>query len=68
MSSYPPVRGMRHNIFFWTHTNPEGGDRDDIGSKFNVWEAEAAVRLARYLVQNGYAGAPLLLLKRWREY
>jgi hypothetical protein len=53
---YGAVRGMQHPMFWITHAQPEGGDRDDLASKYNLFEAEMATRLARYLVQNGYGG------------
>lgn len=53
---YRAVKGMQRCVFWMTHTAPEGGDRDDLSSKFNAHEAQMATRLARYLVQNGYGG------------
>lgn len=58
MHAYGAVKGMCHPVFWLSHAAPEGGDRDDLASKNNEYEAQMATRLARYLVQNGYgAGA-----------
>jgi hypothetical protein len=43
---------MKHNLFFVAHDHPEGGQEDG-SSKFNAWEAEFAIQLARHFVQ-GY--------------
>lgn len=34
---YPAVQGMQKDVFFLTHTNPEGGETDSV-SKFNSYE------------------------------
>ena len=61
MLRYPPVRGMAHNIFFWDHEHPEGGN-DDSMSKINLVEAQMAARLALYMVQQGYAAGEVTIL------
>lgn len=43
---YPPVRGMVHDLFFWSHDHKEGGS-DESRSKFNNYEVEACMGLAR---------------------
>ena len=58
---YPPVKGMAHNIFFWDHRHPEGGN-DDSKSKVNLAEAQMAARLALYMVQQGYAAGEVTIL------
>lgn len=50
---YPPLRGMQHDVFFVSHDHPEGGQEDG-SSKFNDWEAEFAIQLARHFVLQGY--------------
>lgn len=47
---YPPVRGMAHRLFFWSHDHPEGGASDESKSKYNDEEAKMAVRLAKHLL------------------
>lgn len=59
--SYRAVRGMAHNIFFWDHEHPEGGN-DDSMSKINLVEAQMAARLAMYMVQQGYAAGEVTIL------
>ena len=58
---YPPVRGMAHEVFFWDHDHPEGGN-DDSKSKVNPPEAQKAARLALYMVQQGYAAGEVTIL------
>jgi len=38
VTSYPPVRGMAHNLFFIDHSHPEHGGGDDAVSKYNDYE------------------------------
>lgn len=46
VSSYPPVQGMVHNLYFWDHDHKEGG-QEESRSKFNTHEVEGCVGLAR---------------------
>ncbi|KXZ55297.1 hypothetical protein GPECTOR_3g432 [Gonium pectorale] len=63
VQAYPPVRGMVHNLFLWDHDHPDKGGSDEAGrSRTNPWEAEAAVRLARYLMQQSYAPEDIVIL------
>ena len=55
------MRGMVHDVFFWDHNNPEGGN-DDTKSKVNPKEAEKAAHLALYLVRQGYPAGQVTLL------
>lgn len=38
VNNYPPVRGMRKNVFFFDHRHKENGGEDDSISKFNQFE------------------------------
>lgn len=58
---YPDVRGMAHNVFFWDHEHPEGGN-DESKSKVNLVEAQMAASLAKYLVQQGYPSGEVTIL------
>jgi superfamily I DNA and/or RNA helicase len=51
---YDDVKGMRHNLFWVTHDQPEAGEEEG-SSKRNAFEAAFAAHLARYLVQQGGA-------------
>lgn len=61
VTQYPPVRGTSHNVYFWDHDHPEGGN-DDSKSKTNPCEAEMAAGLAYYLVQQGYPAGQVTIL------
>ena len=58
---YPPVRGMVHDVLFWDHDSPEGGNEDS-KSKVNPDEAARAACLALYLVRQGYPAGEVTLL------
>eukprot|EP00775_Hariotina_reticulata_P006332 gene6332-6566_t len=52
--AYPPVRGLVQPLFFWDHDHKEGG-QDESKSKYNSYEVDACLGLARYLLQQGFA-------------
>lgn len=62
---YPPVRGLAlpsgHGVCFLDHDHPEGGGGED-RSKYNTWEAEFVVALARHMLLQGYAPSDLVIL------
>ncbi|KAK9808579.1 hypothetical protein WJX72_000022 [[Myrmecia] bisecta] len=62
VASHPAVRGMLHNVFFWHHDHPEGGQGDESRSKFNTTEAAMAARLAKYLLQQGYGAGQVTIV------
>lgn len=50
MQQYPQVKGMSKSLFFWSHDHGEGGQGFDEGrSKYNAYEVDAAVALARWV-------------------
>ncbi|GBF88382.1 hypothetical protein Rsub_01094 [Raphidocelis subcapitata] len=61
VSAHPPVKGLARRLFFLDHRNPETG-ADEGRSKSNLWEADFAVGLARYLIQQGYSRAGDLVI------
>lgn len=78
MLTYGDVKGMQHNLFWFTHTEAEVGDEEG-SSKRNPFEACFAARLARYLVQQsgssrrvtvltGYVGQLLLLRQELQRH
>jgi SpoVK/Ycf46/Vps4 family AAA+-type ATPase len=67
--SHPPVRGMKHRLFFLDHREPEtvqDAHGEASGSKTNAHEAAVLVRLARYLLQQGYMPSHLVFLTMYR--
>ena len=47
---YPHVAGLKHNVFFIDHSEPETTNVD-LKSKTNCYEAEFLVKLCRYMLQ-----------------
>ncbi|XP_045518315.1 NFX1-type zinc finger-containing protein 1-like [Pieris brassicae] len=61
VENFPKIRGMKKNLFFYTHDNLEETGNDST-SKFNSKEADVALRLANYLMQQGYNSEDITLL------
>ncbi|KAI0765957.1 hypothetical protein BD413DRAFT_606098 [Trametes elegans] len=58
VSQYPPVQGMQHNVFFYSHLNKEGGAETDSVSKHNPFEVEMIRDLVLYFLRQGtYSGS-----------
>ncbi|KAF9184974.1 hypothetical protein BGZ51_003012 [Haplosporangium sp. Z 767] len=52
---YPPVSGMRKNLFFMNHGHPEDTkDQYGMQSFSNTFEVNMVEALAHYLIKNGY--------------
>jgi hypothetical protein len=62
VQEYPPVKGMLHSLYFLSHDCPEGGAAEESDSKYNTHEALLVVRLARYLLQQGYPQSQVTIL------
>ncbi|XP_062540843.1 NFX1-type zinc finger-containing protein 1 [Armigeres subalbatus] len=59
----PNIRGMRKNMFFFTHTVMEDGlGRDDEKSKKNSFECKFVLGLGEYLVAQGYRPEDIVIL------
>ncbi|XP_065087861.1 NFX1-type zinc finger-containing protein 1 [Ochlerotatus camptorhynchus] len=58
----PKVKGMRQNMFFFTHTVPEDGARGDEKSKKNSFECKFLLGLCEYLVAQGYRPEEIVIL------
>jgi helicase required for RNAi-mediated heterochromatin assembly 1 len=56
----PPIQGMKHMSFFFTHNWAEGRDRDF--SRFNQMECGMVVGLFKHLVRNGLPVAHITVL------
>lgn len=69
-SGRPDLRGVRDNIVFIDHTQPEDtniqlADRRDMGSKSskqNMFEVQMVLKIVRYLIQQGYRAEELVVL------
>ncbi|XP_047991491.1 NFX1-type zinc finger-containing protein 1-like [Leguminivora glycinivorella] len=53
VENFPPVRGVTHNLFFFSHDYMEQQE-DESSSRTNTMEADFTLRLANYLMQQGY--------------
>ncbi|KAF8933427.1 hypothetical protein BGZ58_006355 [Dissophora ornata] len=52
---YPPVGGMRANLYFMDHAHPEDSkDQFGMQSYANTFEVKMVEALAHYLIKNGY--------------
>ena len=56
VKSYPDVRGLAKNMFFFHHTHAEGGTDEESTSKFNTFEV-------RHSMDNMYVMTGDLLIK-----
>lgn len=61
------IRGVPKNLFFVDHRETEGGNNDDnplvdTGSKYNEYEVNMLLKIARYLLQQGYKGKDIVIL------
>ncbi len=53
---------MEKSMFFWTHSNPENGGQ----SYWNAEEAERAIRLCLFFLQQGYAPKKVTILSAYK--
>ncbi|XP_058459862.1 NFX1-type zinc finger-containing protein 1 [Malaya genurostris] len=58
----PKIRGMKKNLFFYTHIVPEDGGRDEEKSKKNSYESKFLLGLCEYLVAQGYGPDDIVIL------
>eukprot|EP00904_Undaria_pinnatifida_P008335 jgi/Undpi1/4631/HiC_scaffold_18.g07985.m1 len=56
VESYPSVKGMRRNLFFWDHAVKEDESGTIASSKTNRHEANLVAGLVMYLLKQGYTG------------
>ncbi|XP_046388078.1 NFX1-type zinc finger-containing protein 1-like [Ischnura elegans] len=59
--AYKKIVGLKKNLFFITHTNPEETAMDDL-SKKNTHEAEFLIALCRYIIMQGYHPSQITIL------
>ncbi|XP_078317033.1 NFX1-type zinc finger-containing protein 1-like isoform X3 [Crassostrea virginica] len=64
--TYPNVRGMKHNLFFIDHQNPESQSNFST-SYANDFEAEMIARLYKYLILQGYSNSDITILSAYNE-
>ncbi|KAF9534563.1 hypothetical protein CPB83DRAFT_755097 [Crepidotus variabilis] len=56
VQNYPSVQGIQQNVFFFTHTHREDGEKDSV-SKCNMFEVKMIRDLVIYLLKQGpYSG------------
>ncbi|KAJ3072937.1 hypothetical protein HDU98_002582 [Podochytrium sp. JEL0797] len=64
VKNYPSVLGIRNEVFFVNHANPQ--DKVDASAKAhshsNTFESEYCVALVRYLLRQGYAASDVVVL------
>ena len=58
---YSDIRGMKHNMFFVNHSEPENMD-GDLKSPYNQYEAKYLARLCCYLLQQGYKPSDITVI------
>ncbi|XP_047991691.1 NFX1-type zinc finger-containing protein 1-like isoform X2 [Leguminivora glycinivorella] len=61
VEDFPPVRGVVNNLFFFSHDYKEQCE-DDSSSRSNPQEADLVLRLANYLMQQGYKPEEVTIL------
>ena len=61
----PHVRGMPHDVFFYSHTAPEGGGSGAGTSKQNVHEASMVAGLLSYLLGEGHLASSITVLSAY---
>ncbi|MEO0684850.1 MAG: AAA domain-containing protein, partial [Cyanobacteria bacterium J06649_11] len=57
-----PAKCLQKSVFFWHHTEPENKER----SVTNPEEAKRAVKLALFLIQQGYSPSKITILASYR--
>ncbi|KAG8798217.1 hypothetical protein FRC17_007536, partial [Serendipita sp. 399] len=55
---YPQVRGIAKNVWFFHHTNKEGGGGEDAVSKCNMFEVEMIKSLVQFFLRQGVYNSP----------
>eukprot|EP00745_Piridium_sociabile_P032107 TRINITY_DN53821_c0_g3_i1.p1 TRINITY_DN53821_c0_g3~~TRINITY_DN53821_c0_g3_i1.p1 ORF type:complete len:124 (+),score=17.04 TRINITY_DN53821_c0_g3_i1:156-527(+) len=64
---YPEVQGVKVNVFFLTHTEPEGAEEES-RSKRNTHEAKFLASLYLYLrLQKGYSEKDVTVLALYKD-
>eukprot|EP01031_Cornospumella_fuschlensis_P026999 gene26999-32619_t len=61
------IRGVAKNVVFVDHRQPEAGGSEesllvDTSSKYNEYEVNMLLKIARYLLQQGYQGKDIVIL------
>ena len=68
----PPVRGIKHRVFFFQHSHLEDSQSNsfeaaDAGGKSNLFEAKMIVATAQHLLQNGYTHDQIVFLTMYKS-
>ncbi|XP_077298494.1 NFX1-type zinc finger-containing protein 1-like [Arctopsyche grandis] len=64
VSDYPDIKGVSKNMFFVSHQVPEEMD-EELSSRTNIYEANFVIRLAKYLIQQGYEASEITMLSTY---
>ncbi|XP_065914969.1 NFX1-type zinc finger-containing protein 1-like [Dysidea avara] len=59
---YPDVMGVKYNVYFISHTNPEDDCSDDSMSHSNKFEAQFCIELCKYFLKCGYRRNQITIL------
>ena len=59
---YRDVMGVKHNVYFISHTNPEDDCSDDSMGHSNKFEAEFCIKLCSYFLKCGYHRSQITIL------
>ncbi|XP_062603582.1 NFX1-type zinc finger-containing protein 1-like [Saccostrea cucullata] len=63
---YQNVKGMKHNIFFFDHQNPESQSNYST-SYTNDFEVEMIANLYKYLILQGYSNSDITILSAYND-
>ena len=62
---YPDVMGVKYNVYFISHTNPEDDCSDDSMSHSNKFEAQFCIKLCEYFLKCGYRHNQITILSMY---
>ncbi|KAH7439976.1 hypothetical protein KP509_04G085400 [Ceratopteris richardii] len=65
VSNRDKIRGMKSDVFFMHHTNPEEQRGEDDSGKLNVVEAQLIVELCAYLIKQQYSYDDITILSMY---
>lgn len=62
VKAYPDLKGFAHNVFFWSHSNPQDNQHRESASKTNTQEAMMTVDIVVHLINQGYQPGDIAVL------
>jgi hypothetical protein len=66
VQTYPNVKGIKHNIFFLNHQNPENQTTHST-SYSNDFEVEMVAELYKYIILQGYSNSDITILSAYND-